>query len=764
MKRFLQLLILLALAGCTVQEPPQAGPAEPSPAPQAGIIPGQAVVLVTEERADSFGIGDFAGISEEMGIRSAERVFPAAGEFEARHRAAGLHRWYRISYDRTVPATKARQGLGGVAGIEAVAFPRRKARRSYFNDPQAYLQWNLRNDGSLGGHFMRGIDINVEPVRRDYTAGSSEVIVAVIDGGIDLAHEDLPGVVLPPGEDGGSRNFVAGYEPGQIPADDHGTHVGGVIGAVNNNRTGVSGIAGGKDGRGGVRLMSCVIFGEEESEGDAGDEDAQALVWAADHGAVIANNSWGYVFDSPEDAAQGARDFEQWPSPTKSAIDYFIDHAGTDASGAQTGPMKGGVVFFASGNTGWDHDAPSEYGRVFAVGAVGPDGKMALYSTYGPWVDILAPGGSDADLDGSDEWILSCVPDNMPGYAPYAFMPGTSMACPHAAGVAALLVSYFGGPGFTNEDLLERMVGGMRTGVIDQQGRACGGGLLDAAGSFEYIPTPVDPDKPVITFSTDYTGDFRFRSHEQISISWRIHGNERTKYPVRVESDCPAVTADCNVIQAQLHIDALRAEPGTYSATILVGDVARKQVSFTILENHAPLRLSPIDNQILNAASNTICHLELGTYFEDPDGEQLHYSVSLAQGGIATTRISDSTLSLSPAGYGQTTVTVTASDARGASCSTTFQLLARNTYQALDVYPNPVHDFLYVRPDAPRPITATLFSRSGAQVLAQTAQAGPFQPLRLDVNTLPAGTYTLRVDYNVEYGMGAREVINIVKY
>lgn len=755
-KKILLLLIPLLMAACMRQEPLTEPAAPVSREGDSLLVPGEAVVLVREEQADNFGLADLAGLSDALGIRSAERVFPDAGEFEPRHRAAGLHRWYRISYDRTIAVTKAEADLGAADGIEAVEIPRRKVRRSYFNDPFAYRQWNLMNDGSQGKGFIPGADIGVEPVWREFTTGSREVIVAVVDGGVDLAHEDLDGVVLPASEDGGSRSFLPKRSPLIIPADDHGTHVAGVIGAVNGNRIGVSSIAGGRDGKGGVRIMSCTIFGSAD-EGTIGDEDAEALVWAADHGAVIANNSWGYAFNSEAEAKRGAQQFIEQPSALKTAIDYFIDNAGTDANGVQTGPMKGGLVLFASGNSGWDHDAPSEYERVVAVGAFGPDGKMPFYSNYGPWVDILAPGGSDSET-ASNEWILSCVPDNMPGYEPYAFMPGTSMACPQAAGVAALIVSYFGGPGFTNVDLMERLLAGAQTGVIDQQGRASGGGKLDAAGAFEYVPEPVDPEHPDIRITTDYSGDYRFKSHEQFTLTWRIIGNERSKFAVSVETDCPGISSSCNASMAQLYLDALQAAPGRYSATIHVGDVAKKQFSFTILENHAPQLTARIGDQILNAASSSLLTLDLQDYFTDPDGEQLSYNVSLTRGGIASTRLSGNTLSFAPEGYGLTEVTVTALDARKASCSASFRLLARNAYQVIDIYPNPVSDFLYIRPGQPAPVNAVLFSRSGAQVLSINGQAGPFQPLSLDVHELAAGTYTLRVEYG-----GQPQTLNIVK-
>lgn len=742
---------MLLAAACVRQEPPFDTPAQ-TRRECGSILPGRAVVLLTEQAADALDGPDFNAVAQQLGIRSAERIFPDAMEFEARHRAAGLHRWYRIRYDESVPATKAEADLSALPFVEEVQTPRRIKQHSYFNDEYYFRQWNLENDGMLGEAFQKGIDINVLPVWEEFTTGSNEVIVAVIDGGIDASHPDLQDVVIPAGENG-SRTFIDGYPPYIIKPESHGSHVGGTIGAINNNGIGVAGIAGGRDGKGGVRLMSCAIFATNGEKTDDGDE-AAAIVWAADHGAVIANNSWGYIYDSEIEAALGAKDFIQHSSATKSAIDYFIDYAGTDIQGNQNGPMKGGLVVFAAGNEGWSHESPGEYERVVAVGAVGPDGRMAKYSNYGPWVDILAPGGSDSDE--AKEWILSTDTAE----TGYSYQSGTSMATPHVSGVAALLVSYFGGPGFTCEELRERLLSGARTdGFTLPDGYTVGGGLLDAYGAFTYKTGPVDPDLDGITVTSDYDGDYMIKSHESLTVEYRIGGNDKKRLKVDFQTDCPAATATCSISRVHMQVDALKANPGKYTAFIRVADTVLEQISFTILDNHAPQIVEHFEDRIVNAASAAAFSFDLRPYFTDPDGEELTYSVKFSSESVASGSVTGNILNINPLQYGQTTVTVSASDARKATCQSAFIILARNAYVDLDVYPNPVSNTLYVRPAEPAQTQVTLYSRSGAQVRSAEAQAGPFSPLALDVHELAPGTYTLRVEYG-----GKQQTQSIVKY
>ncbi|MGM9734860.1 MAG: S8 family serine peptidase [Candidatus Cryptobacteroides sp.] len=493
-------------------------------APESCMIEGLADVFVSEELAR---IIEDTGIPDaflQCGVISFERTFPDDPRWEQRHRDAGLHRWYKAQFEPAL--TKSVMSEGNLPGVE-IFEPSRRIRQTVsnlkgfpFNDPYgARYQWHIVNDGLQWGGYVAGADLNVAKVYSEYTGGSADVLVAVVDGGVDMSHPDLAGVVLPAGPEGSRNLYRNSYS---IEADEHGTHVAGIIGAINNNKLGGCGVAGGTDGNGGVTMMSCQVFGS--SGQGAGFENA--LVWAADNGAIICNNSWGYEYNSEEDARNAVL-----PSALKVAIDYFIDNAGCDSDGNQVGLMKGGLVTFAAGNEGWKYCQPASYSKVMAVGAIGPDGRRATYSNYGEWVDICAPGGESdrfkggAASDGSS-FILSTSPGGK-----YIFMCGTSQSCPMVSGVAALVLSVHGGPGYTNTDLWEALINSANYDLVPASDEV--GPLVDAYAAVSYGNTTPE----LASDAKDLISGRTLEEGESAEAVIRKPGDKLTLDPVLLFSD-----------------------------------------------------------------------------------------------------------------------------------------------------------------------------------------------------------------------------------
>ena len=463
------------LLSCTREEILPVEPDTPSDVTEVAdeYVCGEARIYLSEEMAvmveEAIEAGSIQtkssamnGALEELGITEMYRLFPHAGEFEGRTRREGLHRWYVVKYSQDVALTKAQSSLEMVEGVDFFE-PVRQIKINDFNDLSSEL-WGLNNTSNPG------FDINVMPVWNEYTTGSSKVVVSVVDTGIDLKHEDLAGNCLSTGH----YNAVSGTT--YIEAGDHGTHVAGTIAAVSNNGKGVAGIAGGDKAKGvsGVKLMSSQIFGADGK--GTGRASADAIKRAADNGAIISQNSWGYNYDADGDGQITGQEYTnamnaRIQASDKAAVDYFIKYAGCDDYGNQLpdSPMKGGVVIFAAGNDAIGNGAPAEYENVIAVGSVAKDGTKSSFSNFGDWVDICAPGSA----------ILSTLPGNQ-----YGNLSGTSMACPHVSGVAALLVSYFGGPGFTNEMLKEKLLSSANYAAVPKYSKI--GPLVDAYGAFVY--------------------------------------------------------------------------------------------------------------------------------------------------------------------------------------------------------------------------------------------------------------------------------------
>ena len=484
----------------------------------------------TNKKYVQTGVTPLDRVSQKVKAVSMTRVFPYAGKDEAKHKAAGLDLWYDVHYEASgMKLAQARNLLRSTEGVAyaqripvykpiggerflevspaAVAKAAKAASTMPFNDPLLNDQWHYNNDGHIAGTKV-GADANVFKAWETGVTGSKDVVVAIIDGGFQVDHPDLKDNVWintaelngKPGVDDDGDGYVDdiyGYnfviKSSDINAHSHGTHVAGTVGATNNNGIGVCGVAGGSDGKGGVKMMVCQVFDSRASSSAVADFGA-SIVYAADRGASIAQCSWGAGVADEEDKSVTA------------AVDYFTKNGGGDK-------MNGGLCIFASGNNGEEGNYyPGCLDKVVAVGSMAPDGSVAYYSNRGKWVDVTAPGGLEDN--GQQYGVLSTLPNST-----YGYNEGTSMACPHVSGIAALILSKYGNKQFSNETLrtlLTTSVNDLYTQNPEYEG-LMGSGYIDAykalQGKEGSVPEAV----------ADFTVT---ASHDNALIEWTIPETE----------------------------------------------------------------------------------------------------------------------------------------------------------------------------------------------------------------------------------------------
>ena len=490
---------------------------------QEGVL----LLCLQEAAADAFAAGDNSLVDEvagKMPIKSFAPLFVIKEGKEEVARKHNLHRWYKMEFDGMNLSTAASR----MAEFDAVAkiqfnktlapasdgrfIPytapavRQMASSLPFNDPMLADQWHYINTGSslVSNSSYAGGDISVQDVWK-LTGGDPSIVVAIIDSPVKYDHPDLAANMwknekeIPDnGKDDDGNGYVDDvygwncvsctpqvwhdgkktryeYRDGQINwnvrnVSGHGTHVAGVVAAVNGNGIGVCGVAGGTGNNDGVRMMTCQIF---EGNISTASSSAIAFQYAADNGASIAQCSFGLIGAGYEHDAE----YEMSYKAEHDALNYFLDKANNNSE-----IIDGNIVIAAAGNERNPYSSyPAACENVVSVTALGPDFLPAVnYTNYGPGCNIAAPGGDFYigdiyEYENNRSQVLSTFINNAydsnlksEGHD-YVYMQGTSMACPHVSGVAALGLSYARklGVKFSREDFISMLL----TSVTDIDSR-----------------------------------------------------------------------------------------------------------------------------------------------------------------------------------------------------------------------------------------------------------------------------------------------------
>jgi serine protease len=392
------------------------------------------------------------------------------------------------------------------------------------NDPRYAEQWHY------GAPALK-FGANLEPAW-DITTGSLDLVVAIIDSGVRLDHEDLvgrsasghPGYDMiddvPTANDGDGRDSDPS-DPGdwvtQAEADDvdgafagctaedsawHGTHVAGTIGANGNNNIGGSGINWHSPLLHVRALGKCGGYTSDIVDG---------IRWAA--GLAVPGTP---------------------PNPTPArVINMSLGGASpceaTSQNAINDAVAAGTVIVVAAGNANGPVAFPANCNNVIAVAATGPTGQKAAYSNFGAQVDLSAPGGDQITFSTADG-VLSAVNTGLQGpvASSYAFYQGTSMAAPHVTGVASLMLS-------ANPDLnpaqIERLLkeyvtpfatSGAATNCMTA---ICGTGILNAGAAVQAaLNTPVFTNSPPPVAQASVPYSFTFTASGSPVATFSISG------------------------------------------------------------------------------------------------------------------------------------------------------------------------------------------------------------------------------------------------
>ena len=442
-------------------------------------VDGQVIIKLKE------GVSLDDSFMDKHQLKSAEKMLKAGSKKNKKADEAmkshGLDRIYLAEFSSEKSLTRILEKLNKNPDIEFAEPNYVLSIDAVPNDPSFSQLWGIHNLGQTGGAADADIDA---PEAWDVQTGSSDVVIAVIDTGVDYNHPDLVSNIWTnlgeiPGngidDDGnGYVDDVHGYDFANNngdPTDDHyhGTHCAGTIGAGGNNGIGIAGV------NWNVSIMPVKFLTASGSGTEAG--AIASIQYAILMGADVMSNSWG--------------------GGGYSQALYDAISAANDA----------GIIFVAAaGNTGSDNDVyphyPSSYDipNVIAVAATDHNDNKASFSCYGSSsVDLGAPGVN----------IYSTGLGNT-----YQFLSGTSMACPHVAGAAGLIKAQY--PDLSSDEIKEKLFLAVDP-IPTLDGKTVTGGRLNVYNCFE--DDDISPSDVIDLAITDVTFSF-------INLTWTAVGDD----------------------------------------------------------------------------------------------------------------------------------------------------------------------------------------------------------------------------------------------
>jgi len=500
------------------------------------------------------------------------------------------------------------------------------AERTLPNDPSFTHLWGLEMIGA--------------PEAWSVTRGSPDVVVAVVDTGVDVTHPDLQdNIWVNEGEiPGNSRDDdgngyvddVFGYNaisPQKPPTDDngHGTHVAGTIGAVGDNQIGIVGV----NWR--VEIMALKFLGRDGS-GYLSDalETIEYILTMKQRGVNIrvVNASWG--------SDTYSRSLEEAIARLKRAGILVIAAAGNQSTNVK--------------------QYPAAYEDVLSVAAVDETGDLAYFSNYGDWVDIAAPGYG----------ILSTVPGG------YKSASGTSMAAPHVAGVAALALS-------ARDVSVDELHRALRQGVRQRPtlvGKVETGGIVDAVGTLRVL----NADDPTKVCEKDCPPRVSLMASRLVvddgeNVTFTATGSDPDGDPLTYTWKTTAGTLQAGITHATLDTRGLNPTPGNPPISVVVtvtvddgrGHSASASRSITVRSPNRPPQVTVKADRTSVRDGSLVFLTAQGS---DPDGDALTYTWTASAGKITGSgaRAELDTMGLNPipdAEPVRVTVRVRASDGRG---------------------------------------------------------------------------------------------------